>query len=77
PILFTSGRQFAFRHGIIQTQPHEVSPFISATEASDDGFQTASPRVARVYSDLKLDFERLEKRLCVSALIYKKVRQQV
>ncbi|MFA1030455.1 WbbD [Pseudomonas syringae pv. helianthi] len=62
PNLFNSVRQFALRHGIIQPQPHEVSPVISATEASDDGFPTASPRVARVYSDLKLAFERKENR---------------
>ncbi|PIO95254.1 SAM-dependent methyltransferase [Pseudomonas syringae] len=62
PNLFNSVRQFAVRHGVIPPQPHEVSPVTAATEASDDGFPTASPRVARVYSDLKLAFERKENR---------------
>ncbi|MDU8499550.1 methyltransferase domain-containing protein [Pseudomonas syringae] len=62
PNLFNSVRQFALRHGIIQPQPHEVGPVTAVTEASEDGFPTASPRVARVYSDLKLAFERKENR---------------
>ncbi|RMO83146.1 class I SAM-dependent methyltransferase [Pseudomonas syringae group genomosp. 3] len=62
PNAFNSVRQFAVRHGIIPPQPHEVPPVTDATEASDDGFPTASPRVARVYSDLKLAFERKENR---------------
>ncbi|WP_122544721.1 class I SAM-dependent methyltransferase [Pseudomonas viridiflava] len=62
PRLFNAMRQFAFRHGLIQLQPHEVSPVTAATDASDDGFPTASPRVARVYSDLKQAFERKENR---------------
>ncbi|RMO80977.1 Chromosome segregation ATPase [Pseudomonas syringae pv. philadelphi] len=62
PNLFNSVRQFALSHGLISLPPHEISPFTAATEASDDGFPTASPRVARVYSDLKLAFERKENR---------------
>ncbi|SDX27592.1 O-antigen chain-terminating methyltransferase [Pseudomonas syringae] len=62
PNLLNSVRQFALRHGLIMPAPHEVSPLTEATEASDDGFPTASPRVARVYSDLKLAFERKENR---------------
>ncbi|QVI76296.1 class I SAM-dependent methyltransferase [Pseudomonas syringae] len=62
PNFLNSVRQFALRHGIIQPRPHEVTPVTAATEATDDGFPTASPRVARVYSDLKLAFERKENR---------------
>ncbi|MDF5831918.1 class I SAM-dependent methyltransferase [Pseudomonas syringae] len=62
PNFLNSVRQFALRHGIIQPRPHEVTPVTAATEATDDGFPTASPRVARIYSDLKLAFERKENR---------------
>ncbi|EPN46701.1 chromosome segregation ATPase [Pseudomonas syringae pv. actinidiae ICMP 18807] len=62
PNLLNSVRQFALRHGIIQPQPHEIRPLTETTEATDDGFPTASPRAARVYSDLKQAFERKENR---------------
>jgi O-antigen chain-terminating methyltransferase len=62
PELFGRMRQFALRHGIMQPQPDDLSPAVAPTEASEDGFLTASPRVARIYSELKLAFERKENR---------------
>lgn len=62
PGLFGRMRQFALHHGIMQPQPDDLSPVTAPTEAADDGFLTASPRVARVYSELKLAFERKENR---------------
>ncbi|KTC62815.1 SAM-dependent methyltransferase [Pseudomonas fluorescens ABAC62] len=60
PGVYLRLKQFALHHGIIQAVPEETTPLMVATEASKDGFATASPRVARIYSDLKLAFERKE-----------------
>lgn len=62
PKLYERMRQFALHHRIIQPRPNELRPITAPTEAAEDGFQTASPRVARVYSELKLAFERKENR---------------
>ena len=62
PMLFGRMRQFALRHGVIQPQPDDIIPLVAATEASEDGFLSASPKVARIYSELKLAFERKENR---------------
>ena len=62
PTLFQRIRQFAARHGLIHTHPDDLSPVTQATEASEDGFDTASPRVAHIYSELKQAFERKENR---------------
>jgi len=53
PKLFGRLKQFALRHVHIQGGP---------TEAPEDTILTASPRVARIYCDLKLAFERKENR---------------
>ncbi|WP_297839796.1 bifunctional 2-polyprenyl-6-hydroxyphenol methylase/3-demethylubiquinol 3-O-methyltransferase UbiG [Pseudomonas sp.] len=62
PVLFGRMRQFALHQGIMQPSPDEIVPVVVATEASEDGFLSASPRVARIYSELKLAFERKEYR---------------
>lgn len=53
PRLFGFMRQFAMRHGGIQRAP---------VETSEDSILTASPRVARIYRELKLAFEQKENR---------------
>jgi SAM-dependent methyltransferase len=62
PRLYERMGQFALCHGILQPQPDDVTPNATPTDAAEDGFLTASPRVARVYSELKLAFERKENR---------------
>ncbi|MBD8577727.1 methyltransferase domain-containing protein [Pseudomonas syringae] len=62
PALFLRVRQFAARHGLIHTHPDDLVPVTPATEASEDGFNTASPRVAHIYAELKQAFERKENR---------------
>lgn len=62
PVLFGRMRQFALRHGVIQPQPDDITPLVAATEASGDGFLSASPKVSHIYSELKLAFERKENR---------------
>lgn len=62
PVVFQRVRQFALAHGLIHLSPEEMSPVTAATEASEDGFDTASPRVAHIYSELKQAFERKENR---------------
>lgn len=51
PRLFGRLKQFALRHGSMHRDP---------VEASEDSILTASPRVARIYCELKLAFERKE-----------------
>ncbi|MGY2339211.1 methyltransferase domain-containing protein [Pseudomonas sp. SDO5532_S415] len=53
PRLFEFMRQFALRHGSMQRDP---------VEAPEDSILTASPRVTRIYSELKLAFESKENR---------------
>lgn len=62
PVLFARMKQFALHRGIIQPHPNDIKPIVTATEASEDGFLSASPKVARIYSELKLAFERKENR---------------
>lgn len=62
PVVFQRVRQFALAHGLIHLSPEEMSPVTAATEASEDGFDKASPRVAHIYSELKQAFERKENR---------------
>lgn len=53
PKLFGRLKQFALRHVHMQRDP---------AEEPEDSILTASPRVARIYCDLKLAFERKENR---------------
>lgn len=53
PRLFGRFKQFALRHGSMQHGPAEMP---------EDNILTASPRVARIYCELKLAFERKENR---------------
>ncbi len=53
PRLFGFLKQFAMRHVGMQRAP---------SETSEDSILTASPRVARIYCELKLAFERKENR---------------